>query len=148
MMPKENQPNDSQSDWYQIVHIDDPGLELSYAQREIFNYAFDAYTKESFEEAYQGFKELSEAGSSVSQYFLGVMFLRGCGALQDFVQAHVWFNIAASKGHAKARTHLEKLTLKMSPEQVAEAQRIARDWVDSRLEPIEQLRSRRPTNIN
>lgn len=136
LVPKKNQKDESQADWYQIMEVDDPDLELSYAERELFNYSFDSYTKESYRDAYRGFKELSELGSSVSQYFLGVMFLKGCGVLQDFEQAHVWFNIASSKGHGKARTHLEKLTKKMSADQIAEAQMEAKEWVESKEDDV------------
>ena len=63
------------------------------------------------------------------QYYLGVMFLEGKGALQDFGLAHMWLNIASSRGHDKARKQLEKTTQRMSAEQVGEAQKEARLWV-------------------
>jgi TPR repeat protein len=59
------------------------------------------------------------------------MYLKGYGVLQDFVQSHVWFNISGSKGYGKARSHLEKLTKIMSADQVAEAQKKAKAWVES-----------------
>ena len=129
LVEKHRKENNSQSDWYDILSVGDYGVEFDKAEREIFNYSFECYSKEAYNEAYDGFDDLAQKGSPVCQYFLGVMCLRGCGALQDFVMAHFWFNLAASRGHRKARNHLEKLTNTMSPEQVAEAQRMARDWV-------------------
>ena len=126
----------SQRDWFDTLGVGDFGIEFDQTEREIFNYSFELYSKESYNDAYQGFHDLAQKGSPVCQYFLGVMCLRGCGALQDFVLSHFWFNLAASRGHKKARGHLEKLTKSMSAEQVAEAQRMARDWVrTSRMDP-------------
>lgn len=131
---KDNAPND----WFESLGVGDYGIEFENTEREIFNYSFELYSKESYNDAYAGFHDLAQKGSTVCQYFLGMMCLRGCGALQDFVMAHFWFNLAASRGHKKARGQLEKLTNSMSAEQVAEAQRIARDWVKtSRTDPTE-----------
>ena len=121
--------NDAPNDWYDILRVGEYGVDFDKTEREIFNYSFDLYSKESFNEAYEGFQNLAQKGSAVCQYFLGVMYLRGYGALQDFIMSHFWFNLAASKGYKKARFHLAKLTNSMSADQVAEAQRMARDWV-------------------
>ena len=123
---------ESHSNWDQVLDLDEPGLELGVAEREMFNCSFEYYAAESFQNAYHGVSQLAEKGSSVSQYFLGIMYLKGSGVLQDFIQAHMWFNIATSKDHKKARGYLDKLTDRMSPEQLAEAQKRAREWVDSR----------------
>lgn len=118
------------ADWYRAISKEQPdGVELNDADREMFHYAFESLTTETYGLAYQGFLELSEKGSSISQYFLGQMYLKGMGVLQDFSQAHMWFNIAASRGHKKAKANLDRLTIKMSPDQIAEAQKLAREWV-------------------
>ncbi len=130
VMPK-NGESTPLEDWYQVMGIDEFGQELGKADREIFNYSVEYYTKETYSNAYKGFSELAGKGCAASQYFLGVMYLKGHGVLQDFVQSHVWFNIAASKGYRKARSHLKKLTKKMAADQVAEAQKQAREWVES-----------------
>ncbi len=117
-------------DWYRAISKDRlDSVVLKGADREMFHYAFESLTAETYGLAYEGFLELSEKGSSISQYFLGEMCLKGMGVLQDFSQAHMWFNIAASQGHKKARAHLDRLTIKMSSDQIAEAQKLAREWV-------------------
>ena len=50
----------------------------------------------------------------------------------DIVEAHKWFNLAAMKGNGEARVYRKELLLEMTTEQVAEAQRIAREWLSSR----------------
>jgi len=45
---------------------------------------------------------------------------------EDFVQAHKWFNIAAAAGNELARRNRDAMGEKMTPQQLAEAQRQAR----------------------
>ena len=120
----------SSDDWFEAVisaHTD--GIGVNNVSRSRFNEAFEAFMAGSYNTAHEVFLELAEAGSSVCQYYLGVMLLEGKGALQDFGLAHMWLNIASSQGHDKARKQLEKMTQRMSAEQVAEAQKEARLWV-------------------
>ena len=120
----------SSDDWFEaVISVHAEGVGVNKISRDRFNEVFDAFMSRSYDAAYAGFVELAEAGSSVCQYYLGVMFLEGKGALQDFGLAHMWLNIASSRGHNKARKLLEKTTQRMSAEHVAEAQKEARLWV-------------------
>ena len=58
---------------------------------------------------------------------LGLMYAQGQGVLQDFIQAHMWYNLSAAgeKRPAEARNALAQRT---TPPQIAEAQRLAREW--------------------
>ncbi len=114
----------SPDDWFEVMG----GVGLKDIDRENFNYAFESFITGSYDSAFKEFARLSTKGSSVSQYHLGLMYLKGMGVLQDFWRAHLWFNIASSQGHKKARIQLAKLTNKMSVHQVAEAQKLARAW--------------------
>jgi TPR repeat protein len=114
-------------DWYgTIVSAQPDSVELEESSRGKFNQAFESFTAGSYDGAYDGFVELSKGGSSICQYYLGLMYLSGKGVLQDFRQAHIWLNIASSQGHKKARAQLDKLTQKMTADQLAEAQKLAR----------------------
>lgn len=121
---------ESSWDWYEVFSVAQPcGEELAEVDRDKFNFAFESYASGNYDRAFKGFLELSGKGSSVSQYILGAMYLRGTGVLQDFSQAHMWFNIASSQGHKRAGGYLEMLTIGMSIGQVAEAQKLAREFV-------------------
>jgi len=54
------------------------------------------------------------------------------GVLQDYVQAHKWFNLSASRSqgkvHEKAVGNRDIVEKRMTPAQVAEAQKLAREW--------------------
>jgi len=41
----------------------------------------------------------------------------------------MWFNLAAALGHKKAQDGQEIVTERMTPAQIAEAQRMAREWM-------------------
>lgn len=56
----------------------------------------------------------------------------GLGEETDLVTAHKWFNLAALGGNAVAREYRQQLTLEMSPREIAEAQRQAREWLQER----------------
>jgi TPR repeat protein len=118
---------ESCEDWYEAILSAQPdGVGLEEKDRDKFNQAFESFTVGSYEEAYDGFVELSKSGSSISQYYLGLMYISGMGVLQDFRQAHMWLNIASSRGHKKARNQLEKLTQIMTADLLAQAQKLAR----------------------
>jgi TPR repeat protein len=117
-------------DWFEAVILSkSEGIGTNEVNRDRFNEFFGEFMAKSYASAYAGFAELAETGSSVCQYYLGIMSLNGKGVLQDFCQAHMWLNIASSRGHEKARKQLGQLTQVMTPEQVADAQRQARQWV-------------------
>ena len=59
---------------------------------------------------------------------LGRLYLQGLGALQDHVEAHTWFNLAASRGSMEAAAERDALAAKMTPAQVAAAQARAAAW--------------------
>jgi uncharacterized protein len=59
---------------------------------------------------------------------LGGMYARGRGVLQDFIQAHMWYNLGAAHGDWSAAEARNALAQQMSAAQIAEAQRLARDW--------------------
>jgi TPR repeat protein len=62
---------------------------------------------------------------------LGMMYSTGQGgAPLDLVSAHMLFNLAAMKGSMEATIYRRELSREMEREDVAEAQRAARRWLD------------------
>jgi hypothetical protein len=81
----------------------------------------------------------AEQGDATAQYNLAVMYDAGRGVLQDYVLAHKWYNLAASHyatweadiGASAARNR-DRLTTRMTSAQIAEAQKMAREWEPKR----------------
>jgi TPR repeat protein len=70
----------------------------------------------------------AEQGHALAFAKLGWMYAQGRGVLQDFIQAHKWYNLAAASGHGKAAEYRDALAKQMTPAQIAEAQKLAREW--------------------
>lgn len=69
-------------------------------------------------------------GDITSFFDLGVAFSTGSqGAECDLVEAHKWFNLAASKGHEEASWCRADISDEMTAREIAEAQRRAREWM-------------------
>jgi len=47
----------------------------------------------------------------------------------DLITAHKWFNLAAMQGNLEARAYRTELANEMTPEEIAEAQRLAREYL-------------------
>ncbi len=60
---------------------------------------------------------------------LGMMYCIGSKVPRDLVAAHKWFNLAALRGSREARDSRMEISQEMSPEEIAEAQRQARQWL-------------------
>ena len=56
------------------------------------------------------------------------MYYHGQGVPQDYIQAHMWWNLAASQGNEWASRYRENLAKSMTPDQIAEARKLAREW--------------------
>ena len=81
-------------------------------------------------EDYENALALAEQGDAFGQYYLGLMYAKGEGVIQDNVYAHMWFNIAASSGDSKGASGNRDITAEiMTTAQIAEAQQLARECV-------------------
>ena len=68
-------------------------------------------------------------GQVEALYNLGLAYSTGQAVDVDYVAAHKWFNLAALKGVLQARSWREQISEEMSSDQIAEAQRQAREWL-------------------
>ena len=77
-------------------------------------------------------KTAAEKGDAAAQFNLGVMYGTGQGVTQDYVLTHMWINLAASRvkgdDQRKYAEVRDRVSAKMTSEQIAEAQKRARRW--------------------
>ena len=72
----------------------------------------------------------AEQRDANAQNNLGFMYANGKGVLQDNVYAHMWWNIAASsRGSKNASKNRDIIAKRMTPAQIAEAQKLAKECV-------------------
>ena len=79
-------------------------------------------------EAVHWYRLAAEQGQASAQNNLAKMYRRGRGVPKDDVLAHKWFNLAAARGHENAWRARDRLAARMATDQLADAQRLAREW--------------------
>ena len=84
-------------------------------------------------EATKWFRRAAEQGDDDAQFNLAANYFFGIGVPQDYIEAHKWANLAVSRAPDEITreshlTMLEQIAEKLTPEQIAEAQKLAREW--------------------
>ena len=80
-------------------------------------------------EAVRWFRLAAEQGHEFVQQDLGSIHENGRGVPKDYVLAYMWSNLAAAQGNIPAGLRRDRLEEQMTPEQIAEAQRMSREWL-------------------
>jgi uncharacterized protein len=92
---------------------------------------------QDYQEAVKWYRLAAAQGNQFAQINLGVMYTNGTGVRQDFVRAHMWFTLAASglSGDSgdTATKNRDEIASKMTAEQMATAQEMARRCQESKL---------------
>ncbi len=72
--------------------------------------------------------EESLVPNAEAQRALGSMYAEGAGVPKDTLLAYMWWNLAAASGNESAKKKRDDLETRLTPEQIAEAQKLSRDW--------------------
>ena len=76
------------------------------------------------------FEQDAKAGRADALYNLGLAYSNGQGVAADYVVAHKWFNLAACRGIEEAKRWRNSIAAEMNPGQIAQAQKLAREWLN------------------
>ena len=68
-------------------------------------------------------------GRADALYNLGLAYSTGQGVGIDMIAAHKWFNLAAVRGVEAAKSWRNQVASELNAKQIAEAQRLAREWL-------------------
>jgi uncharacterized protein len=79
-------------------------------------------------ESVKWFRKAAEQNLADAQYNLGVCYDSGEGVAKDEVEAYKWWLLAAGQGNDDAKYNMTIVENKMSREQIAEGERLARDF--------------------
>ena len=83
---------------------------------------------QDYAEAIKWHRLAANQGNAQAQLLLGGMYFEGQGVTQDYAQAYIWFNLSAAQGFQGAAKARDIVSTFMTPAQIAEAQRLAREW--------------------
>jgi TPR repeat protein len=109
---------------------------LSAAQKKMGDFFFMGKgVAVNYREAVPWYRLAAEQGDGASHLALGILYEFGKGVPQDFVKAHMWYNLAVASGDTNLdesrediETFRETLAARMTADQIAEAQKMAREW--------------------
>ncbi len=79
-------------------------------------------------EAARWYRRAAEQGDALAQRNLGTMYILGKGVPQDDVEAYKWLNLSAAQGNESAKKNRDFASKRLTPEQRAQAQQLAREW--------------------
>ena len=112
-----------------------PGETILAAPQGEWAQAIAAYDRGDHATAHRLLLLLAERGDADAQYDLGVMYHSGEDFPTDFVQAWKWYELAASgftpeeqSMRDRALKNRDRVAAMMTPAQLAQAQRLAREW--------------------
>ncbi len=88
---------------------------------------------QDYAEAVKWYRLAAEQGYASSLFNLGAKYGLGQGVPQDYVLAHTWLNLATSRyppgeGHDRSVLARDGVAERMTPAQIADAQKLAREW--------------------
>jgi TPR repeat protein len=91
-------------------------------------YARGQGVSQDYVAAVSWYRKAADQGAADAQSSLGFRYSLGEGVPQDYVLAHMWLNLSAAKGDEYAAKARDMVAAKMTPQQIAEAQKMAREW--------------------
>jgi len=85
-------------------------------------------------EALKWFQKAAQQGDARAQYYVGIMYGAGHGETKDLKLADMWLTLSAANPKSSyrdslyTREEIGKIERKMTPEQIAEAKELAKNW--------------------
>jgi uncharacterized protein len=88
--------------------------------------------KKDYAEAARWYRKSAEQGNVWAQASLGILYHSGKGLPHNDVEAEMWFSLAADHSPQDDRDTIvemrDSVAAHLTPQQVAEARRLAREW--------------------
>ena len=95
-----------------------------------FNDGLAAYKRGDYAMALREWRPVAEQGNEKAQAMLGFLYYKGQGVPQEYVKAAMWLDLAARQGEQSAARLRDYAFSEMTPDQIDEAQRLAREWLE------------------
>ena len=84
--------------------------------------------RQDYVEAVRWYRRAAERGWAAAQNSLGIMYFEGKGVPVNYLEAYAWYSIAAAQGNEYAAKNMQLIAAVMTREQLARAQRFAREY--------------------
>ena len=83
---------------------------------------------QDYNEASKWFLKAADKGNATAQAHLALIYYEGKGVIEDYVEAYKWALLAGMNGEDVSKIK-QDLTARMNPVQIAEAQKLAKEFV-------------------
>lgn len=143
-----------------LSQADDPfgvlKYSLPYAEKGVVTaqltvastYYYGKSAPQNYAKAFKWFRLAAQQGDQTAQNFLGMMYLKAQGVPKDLVRAQMWNNLAAAAAAASGKASRmlteddlkqmnNELAKQMTPQQVAEAQKMGKDCLANKYKGCE-----------
>jgi TPR repeat protein len=80
-------------------------------------------------QAIKWYRNAAEQNDNSAQYDLGLCYANGEGVSKNYVEAYKWWTLAANQNNTDARKYLSVLSGSMSPDRIAEGQKLVHSFV-------------------
>ncbi|HEY7687272.1 MAG TPA: peptidoglycan-binding protein [Dongiaceae bacterium] len=87
-----------------------------------------AFQQRNYPAAMAELEPLAAQGDGRAQYLVGIMRRDGLGVPPDYVAAYAWLHVAAARGQPQAASARDGMSWRLTPSEIDEAQRLAREW--------------------
>ena len=111
--------------WYEKAAVQDH-VEAQVNLGMLFDYGRGG--PQDFKMAVRWYLRSANQGNELAQRKLGLLYERGDGVQQDFVQAYMWYKLGAASGVKAGIVLRDALAIRMTSDQLLEAQKLAREW--------------------
>lgn len=115
--------------WYRMA------AEQGFAQAQWnlgLMYQYGEGIPEDDAEAVKWHRLAAEQGFAKAQCNLGLRCFIGEGVPEDHIVSYMWFNLSAAQGNEIAKKNKERISKVMTRDQIAEAQKLSREWFAKR----------------
>ena len=128
------QNNNEAMRWYRLAA--DQGFALGQCWLGLM-YDAGKGVPQDYAEAAKWYRLAADQGFGMAQYDIGYMYALGRGVPRNYVVAHMWLNLSAARttDNAAAAELRDNVAKFMNPAQIAEAQRLAREWKPTKQPP-------------
>ncbi len=114
-------------EWWPLADMGDAGVQSILG----FMYTKGHGVTQDYVQAMKWYRKAANQSDAFAQINVGSMYAKGQGVTQDYVQSYMWFHLAGlgkRRVNKKAAKNRKIVAKKMTPVQIAEAQRLARKW--------------------
>ena len=87
---------------------------------------------QDYAEAMKWIRMAAEQGHASAQFNLGSCYASCRGVPEDDVTAYMWLNLASAQGDEDSKLRRDLVTKRMTREQIAEGQKMSREWLEKR----------------